>query len=135
MVPSVVQRTEGRTLGSKAAGNISQKMNVSENTGWKNDTTQKYRLENDTSEKYRLEKLHNTELQAGKTTSSGRRWADQESRNICGHLRRPFFMTDFYRVEGGHGPNAPPNRPMDPLLTTQHRNTGWKSTISQRNNV
>ena len=56
MVPPVVQRTEGHTFGSKAAGNISQKMNVSVNTGWKNDTTQKYRLENDTSENYRLEK-------------------------------------------------------------------------------
>ena len=56
VVPPVVQKTEGRTLGSKAAGNISQKMNVSVNTGWKNETTQKYRLE----------KRHNTEIQAGK---------------------------------------------------------------------
>ena len=67
MVPPVVQRTEGCTLGSKAAGNISQKMNVPVNTGWKNDTTQKHRLKkrhitentgwkNDRLEKYRLEK-------------------------------------------------------------------------------
>ena len=45
MVPPVVQRTEGRTLGSKAAGNISQKMNISKN---------------------RLEKGQNTEIQTGK---------------------------------------------------------------------